>query len=128
MSQSDVGIVRAWHEALNEADVARLLSLCTADVEVAGPRGSGRGAELLCEWLARTAIQLEPVQTYGRDGTIVVAEVARWQPTDGPLGEGQSVATVFRVRDGRVASVIRYDDLPSAFAAAGLDKADLVSG
>jgi hypothetical protein len=30
---------------------------------------------------------------------------------------------VFRVEDGRVASVLRYPDVPAALAAAGLDAA-----
>jgi ketosteroid isomerase-like protein len=128
MPQSDVGIAGAWHEALNQGDVARLLSLSVPDVEVGGPRGSGSGAELLREWVARAAIQLEPQRTYGRNGTIVVVQLARWQASDGGLGEPQPVATVFRVRDGRVASVIRFDDVLSALEAAGLDETDLVSG
>jgi hypothetical protein len=96
-------------------------------MEVGGPRGSGRGAALLREWVARAAIQLEPERTYGRDGTIVVAQVARWA-SDGVVGEPQAVASVFRVREGCVASMIRFDDVAAALEAAGLDEADLVSG
>jgi hypothetical protein len=128
MPRSDVGIVLAWHEALNRGDVARLLRLSTADVEVGGPRGSGTGADLLREWVARAAIRLEPSCLYACEGTIVVAQLARWQAGDGEPGEPLPAATVFRVRDGCVASVIRYDELGHALEAAGLDESDLVSG
>jgi ketosteroid isomerase-like protein len=116
----EVETVLAWHDALNAGDVERLMSLSTTEVEVGGPRGTGRGADLLRDWVTRAGIRLEPGRVVSGDGRIVVEQTARWPGADGALGEPQTVASVFAVRDGRVASVIRYADMPSALEAAGL--------
>ena len=117
-------VVDDWHTALNAGDVERLVGLSTADVEVGGPRGSGRGADLLRDWVARAGITLEPRRRYGRDGTFVVEQTAQWRSADGQLTPPQTVASVFRIRDGLVAAVLRYDDVAAALQAAGLDDAD----
>jgi hypothetical protein len=117
-------VLDEWHAALNAGDVDRLASLSTADIEVGGPRGSGRGADLLRDWVARAGITLEPRRVYGRDGTLVVEQSAQWRSVDGQLTPPQTVASVFRVRDGLVAAVLRYDDVAAALQAAGLDEAD----
>lgn len=125
MSSTDVALVVAWHEALNAGDVDRLLSLSSDDVEVGGPRGAGRGAGLLQEWVARAGIRIEPGRVFQRDGTVVVEQSARWPSAEsGQIGDAQAVASVFRVGDGVVTSVIRYPDLVAALQAAGLSEAD----
>jgi ketosteroid isomerase-like protein len=121
----EIDVVRAWHAALNAADVEKLLELSAPDVEVGGPRGSGRGADLLREWVARAAIQLEPGRVYARPGTLVFEQIARWRAEDGTLTEPQMVASVFRVAAGKATSVLRYPDLPAALTAANLSEADL---
>lgn len=116
--------VLAWHAALNAGDTDRLLALSSDDVEVGGPRGVGRGGHLLREWVARAAIHLEPGRVFEQAGTVVVEESARWRATEsGEMGAPQTVASVFRVRDGRVASVIRHADLTAALQAAGFEDA-----
>jgi hypothetical protein len=50
----------------------------------------------------------------------VVEQVAQWRGPDGALGEPQVVASVFRVCEGRVCSVVRYTDFEAALRAAGL--------
>jgi ketosteroid isomerase-like protein len=114
--------VTAWHHAVNAGDIERVLSLSSDDVEVGGPRGAGRGAQLLRDWLERTGIRLESQRVFSGDETVVVVEeVAQWRSADGSLSEPQLVASLFRVREGRVERVSRYDDLHSALEAAGLD-------
>ena len=120
MSQQ-VAIVRAWHEALNAGDVERLIALSSDDVEVGGPRGSGRGAHLLREWFGRAGIRLAPRQIFHRDQTVVVEQDAEWQAPEVVESTGaQVVASVFVVRDGRIASVVRHANLASALEAAGM--------
>ena len=119
-----IDTVRAWHAALNDADVERLLTLSTADVEVGGPRGAGHGADLLRDWLARAAIHLEPGRIYGRAEVVVVEQTARWRAADGRLAEPQPAATIFRVRNGRVSSVMRYANIATALADAGFESSD----
>ena len=127
MSEADVRLVQAWQEAVNAGDVERLVALSDADVEVGGPRGSGRGAQLLREWMDRAGISLHPRRVFARGGTVVVEQLAVWRPTEpGEDASRQEIATVFRVRDGRVDRVIRHPDLESALMAAGLSASDEV--
>lgn len=115
----EIQTVIAWHDALNEGDVERLVALSHPDVEVGGPRGSAHGAQILREWVARANIRLEPGRTFGEASTVVVEQGAEWQST--VPGGVQTVASVFVVSDGLVASVVRYPDLASALQAANLD-------
>jgi ketosteroid isomerase-like protein len=114
MSTPEQRVVLEWHAALNAGDVARVLALSTDDVEVGGPRGTGRGATLLQDWLARANIRLEPGRMEQHGARLVVEEQAAWSG-----GTPQPVASLFEVKDGRVARVIRYADIESAREAAG---------
>ena len=125
MSTPEVAIVIAWHEALNAGDVDRLVALSSDDIEVGGPRGSGSGAALLRDWATRAGIRLEPRRVFHQAGSVVVEESTRWRSAEhGQMTEPQDVASVFLVRDGRVASVVRHPDLSSALKAAGLEPPD----
>lgn len=125
MTAPEVRIVGEWHEALNAGDADRLVALSRPDVEVGGPRGTGRGTELLREWVARAGIRIEPQRTFRRAGTVVVEGEARWRDAEtGRMGTGQVLGSVFVVRGGLVSRVVRYPDLASALLAAGLDESD----
>jgi ketosteroid isomerase-like protein len=134
MSEPPVlAVVRSWHEAMNARDVERLVSLAHDDVEVAGPRGVGRGTELLRAWMDRQAgevgLHLEARRFFVRDDTVVVDQLAEWRTAaTGEVVEGQEVGSVLVVRDGRVAAFARHPDLGAALHAAGLDPADEVPG
>jgi hypothetical protein len=111
--------VIAWHDALNDGDVERLVALSHPEIEVSGPRGSAHGAQTLREWVDRAKIRLEPGRTFYEANTVVVEEGAEWQSTE--PGNVQTVASVFVVNNGLVTSVVRYGDLTSALRAANLD-------
>jgi ketosteroid isomerase-like protein len=117
----EVRIVKDWHEALN-GDPDRLVELSHPDVEVGGPRGSGHGTRLLDEWVDRANISLEPRRFFHRAETVVVEEEAEWRSAEtGEATGSQTAGSVFVVRDGRVARVMRYDDLAGALRAANID-------
>ena len=42
-----LAVIEAWHAAVNAGDGAAAGALCTDDVQVGGPRGTGRGRDLL---------------------------------------------------------------------------------
>ena len=115
----EIQTVIAWHDALNDGDVERLVALSHPDIEVGGPRGNARGAQILREWVDRAKIRLEPGRTFGEADTVVVEQGAEWQSAE--PGVLQTVASVFVVSDGLVTSVVRYPDLASALRAANLD-------
>ena len=128
MDEQAIAMVAAWHDALNAGAVERLLALSAGDIEVGGPRGTGRGTDLLREWIGRAQIRIEPRRVFARDGTVVVEQAASWRaPDSGEQTPPQPAASVFRVRDGRVSSVIRHGNLPAALAAASLDESDQVA-
>jgi ketosteroid isomerase-like protein len=115
--------VEAWHEALNKGDVDALTALTHADVEVGGPRGAGRGADLLRQWVGRAGIRIEPGRIFHRPGTVVVEGRASWGSGESEDGTGvQTVGTVFVLREDKIARIVRYPDLATALAAAHLDE------
>ncbi|WP_166396960.1 nuclear transport factor 2 family protein [Rubrobacter marinus] len=125
MTAPEVRVVRDWHEALNAGDADLLVALSHPDVEVGGPRGTGRGAQLLREWVARSGVRIEPRRIFHRAGTVVVEGDASWRDagTGQTTGE-QTVGSVFAFRDGRVTRVVRHPDLASALLAAGMDESN----
>ena len=117
--------VEAWHGALNAGDAERLVSLSHPEVELAGPRGSVRGREVLRDWISRANVTLEPGRRFGRGRIVVVEEAATWRdPTTGESTGEATVATIFTLEDGLVAGVARHDDLDGALTEAGLDAED----
>lgn len=119
---SEVRVVEAWHEALNVGDVDRLVTLSHPDIEVGGPRGTGRGARLLREWVDRADIRLDSRRVFHRMDTVVVEQEAQWSSADtGQVTGSQIVASVFVIRDGQITRVVRYPDLIGALLAANLD-------
>jgi hypothetical protein len=82
---------------------------------VGGPRGSASGLEVLRDWAERSGIQLRPGQHVWRsDGSLAIEQTAIWRTETGELTSPQTVASVFRVVDDRVTSVLRYPDLEAA--------------
>jgi ketosteroid isomerase-like protein len=122
---SEVHVVEAWHAALNEGDVDRLVGLSHPDVEIGGPRGVGRGVQLLREWVARANVRLDPQRVFRRGSTVVVEQAGHWRSAEsGEVIGSQTVASVFTVGDGLVTSLVRYDDLSEALETVGLDQSD----
>lgn len=123
-----LAVVGAWQRAANDGDVERLLALSDEDVEVGGPRGTGRGHRLLREWVARAGLHLEPRRTFARADAVVVEQRATWRADPGEVAGRAEVASAFVVVGGRVARVVRHPGLAEALAAAGLGEADEVAG
>jgi ribosomal protein S18 acetylase RimI-like enzyme len=118
----EIQTVTAWHEALNSGDVERLIGLSHPDVEVGGPRGAGRGTELLRDWVDRANVHLKPARIFHEAHKVVVEQEAEWHSAEtGEPNDAQTVASVFLVHDGLVASVMRYPDVAEALRAANLD-------
>lgn len=125
MTALEVRVVLAWHEAWNRGDVDGLVALSLDDIEVGGPRGGGRGIDLLRGWASRSGIHLEPDRVVHRGATVVVEQAATWATADPtPASNPTPVASLFEVRHDRVARVVRYPDLDAALQAAGIDASD----
>jgi ketosteroid isomerase-like protein len=71
----------------------------------------------------RANIRLEPWRVFHHADTVVVEQWAQWRSTDtGRAIRGQTVGSVFVVRDGRITRVMRYPDLADALNATDLDE------
>jgi len=127
MNHTVTSVIAAWHDALNSGDVDHLVTLSSDDVEIVGPRGSGRGAQLLRDWVARAGIRLEMRRLFARDSTIVAEELAEWRSADtGEVVDRQELATIFYISDGRVSYIDRRPSLADALLLTGLsESADL---
>jgi hypothetical protein len=105
--------------------VEAALALTAPDVTIIGPRGAARGHEVLRAWMGHAGATFDTRETFAADDAVVVAQHGVWRDgeTGGIRGEAD-VATRFRVADGRVAEMERYDQLSAALQTAGLMEAD----
>ncbi len=131
MSIGSLAIVEEWLDAVNRGDGVRLEQLTHEEVEIVGPRGSGRAdRRVLSEWLTRAGFSAELLRWFcGGDGRVVVEQDVRW--VDVATGEAQGrarVASQFLVNRTRIAKYVRHDDgLPAALTAAQLGESDEVT-
>ena len=123
-------MVEDWLAAVDARDGARLTALTTAQVDVVGPRGSGRADRgLLVEWLGRAGFSAEPRRWFcGADGRVVVEQDARWVDVVTGAEQGRArIASEFRVdpAERRVTRYVRHDaGTAAALAATGLTEDD----
>lgn len=120
-----VQAVAAWQEAANRQDVAAVLACSAPDIVIVGPRGEARGHAVLEAWLTRAGLTLTTRQIYVRGDSVVADQHGVWRApgTNEVIGEAD-LATWFRVAEGRVSFLARYDQLAEALAAAGMSESD----
>jgi hypothetical protein len=134
-------VVESWHSAVNARDVEQLCALASRDVEVVGPRGAGRGHDVLMQWYRRGGLTAEPLRWFcGPRGNVVVEQRGRWFSPEAVTVEDSGrwfipdttseriVASSFSVLAGRVVRYQRFDKLRDALAAAALSDDDEVLG
>lgn len=131
MGSGALAVVEAWLDAVNRGDAVALERLTHEEVEIVGPRGSGRAdRSVLAEWLSRAGFSADALRWFcGADGSVVVEQDARWR--DPAIGEARGharLASRFLVDGARVARYVRHDEgLEPALHAAGLSARDEVS-
>jgi hypothetical protein len=122
----DLGVVERWLSAVNRGDSADVLSLTSDDIEIVGPRGVGRGKELLSQWLARAGFRSVALRWFfGGGGHVVVEQAAEWTQPDGTLSRAR-VASAFDVRAQVVSRFQRFESVEGALGPSGLCSADEV--
>lgn len=107
-------LINAWHDAVNERDLAAAQAVVTDSVQVSGPRGTQSiPAADFAAWIVRSGIRLRPLAVHPIDAsTVVVEQEATWPETPQPT----TVATLFRVRDGAISAVHRHATVTEARA------------
>ena len=126
MTLTEIEIVQAFHDRLNACDVDGLLALASDEIRVGGPRGTGTGKHLVAEWVARANVTMHPQRWFHRGRTVIVEQRAVWRGPDGTEDEtgSQTVATVFELADGGIASIARYGNIGEAVTSADMDETD----
>ncbi len=114
-------VIARWQAAVSASDLKGLRALSTDDIEIIGSRGPGRGIAFAEEWVRKTGIGLQTMRAFRSGDVVVVEQTARWAVgADSTEAPERIIATMFTVRDERIARAVRYEDLASALAAAGL--------
>jgi hypothetical protein len=104
-----IRVVERWHAAVNAKNADGVVATCADDIELAGPRGAGRGHAAIREWLGRAGFSAKPKRWFcGGNGHVVVEQEAKWRERDG-AGSGV-IASAFVVRDDRIT---RYEVRPT---------------
>jgi hypothetical protein len=120
-----IAIAQAWQDAANAADVERVVALSDPAIELIGPRGSGRGHQLLRDWLGRAGLHLTTLRAFARGNAVVLAQRGVWRSAEtGDVTGERDLATRFRVNGRRVTQLARYDSLDAALKEAALTDAD----
>lgn len=121
MATDPLTVIARWQAAVSASDLEALRALSTDDIEIVGSRGPGRGIAFAEEWVRKTGIGLQTMRAFPRGDVVVVQQAARWAAgADSAEAPERVIATIFTVRDERVARAVRYEDLASALAAADL--------
>jgi hypothetical protein len=122
---SPVKIVMSWLAAANDHDIDRLVALSAPGIEIIGPRGGGRGHQLLREWMGRAGLYLDTKAIFARDTCVVVAQHGIWRSGETGAVTGEAhIASRFLVEQQQVVQYVRYDDLERALNDAGLTSLD----
>ncbi len=104
--------INEWHASVNAGDLERSAVAVGDPVVVLGPKGAGpiSPAEF-ADWVERSGIRLVPRSWHPISARLmVVEEDATWPENQTPT----RVATVFRVRDGKVTAALRLAELREA--------------
>ncbi len=121
-------VVREWQEAVNNRDLERLRAVSAAAIAIVGPRGVGHGFELLADWLGRAGLGLETTRSFVRGDAVVMEQQGVWSAIENGERRGAAtVASAFRVAEGRVIWYARHDTLAAALGAVALTAADEVA-
>jgi hypothetical protein len=126
-TEKSLAIVTSFHTLLNSRKPDELLDLAADDIRIGGPRGSGVGKDLLYEWVGRANVTMTPQRTLARDGVVVVEQLAEWHDTNGDVSSSQTVASVFRIADGKITGIARHSHFAEAANKAGLDEDDEIT-
>ena len=127
-----VDVVRSYNKALGAVDVDAMLAFVHEDCEVVSSRGVMRGHESVRAFAARQSygVRMVPAEQryFARGETVVVYGTVEWRYVESDeLAGRDDGATVWTVRNGRIARLEICEELAPALASAGLTRADEVN-
>lgn len=128
MTTPVLSIIQQWHAALNAAEPDQLVTLLHPEVEIGGPRGVTRGAEVVREWFDRANVRMLPQRWFARANRVVVEQMGEWLSEDRSEVVGsQMVASAFSLNDrGQITRIVRHDTLEAALKDVALSQEDQI--
>ena len=124
-----LALIHSFHQLLNARKPDELLELASDDIKIGGPRGSGTGKDLLFEWVGQANVTMTPQRIFARDDVVAVEQLGEWRDANtGEVTGSQTVASVFRIADGKIVGIARYGQFAEAANKAGLDEDDAIIG
>ncbi len=104
--------INEWHASVNSGDLDRSATAVGDPVVVLGPKGAGPITRAgFAEWVERSGINLRAKSWHPiSDRLMVVEQDATWPEAPTPV----RVATLFRVKDGKVTAALRLPELREA--------------
>ncbi len=102
-------VINDWHESVNTSDLDRCARSVGNPIVVLGPKGAGPITPAgFVEWVERSGITLRPTSWHPvSDRLMVVQQDATWPDAPTPV----HVATLFRVKEGKVTAALRLPNL-----------------
>ena len=104
--------ITEWHASVNSGDLERSARAVGDPVVALGPKAAGPiTSAQFAEWVERSGISMTPRSWHPiSDRLMVVEQDATWPETPKPV----HVATLFRVKDGKVTAALRLPQLREA--------------
>ena len=131
MSDADVELITRMYRAWNSGDMAALIDVFDAEVEVHPALGAFlastvyRGHEGVAAWYEETyepwaELHAEPQRFIEAGGRTVVVSALRARVPGGQVDVEGEIAQVVTVRDGKIVRLDGYEEPEAAFAAVGV--------
>ncbi|PYZ96666.1 hypothetical protein CR205_13280 [Alteribacter lacisalsi] len=117
-----------WVEFSNQKNLERLSAVTAEKLALEGPKGTGViNHQELGEWMKRANLKLTTIKRYARGQFIVLEQTGTWLNDDDSVKGTGIVFTVFKIADGKVTFLARYDhDKDKAFEVSGLSDEDRI--
>jgi hypothetical protein len=115
-----------WVKAIRTHDDEKLCDLTSPSIVFSGPKGQTQGWDAQKQWMNDASARFETLEIYVGLNHVVLYQDAVWHedPMPGQTTVRRQLATLFRVRDGKLDFIERHWKLEDALNAAGLSAAD----
>jgi hypothetical protein len=124
-SATSLAIAEEWVDAANDRRIEDVVRLSSRDIEIVGPKGSARGADVLRDWIARAGLTLQTLRSFANNKHVVLEQQGTWQLSENSGAPSTAlISTHFTIADGRVSRIARFDSLSAALADASLSSED----
>ena len=123
-----IALAGEWNDAVRAHDDAKLRAITAVDIILSGPKGTSQGWDAQSAWMNDAGARFVTLQAYVKGDTAVLFQEGFWHenPVGAQTALRQTLATVYRARDGLLFSIDRHWSLDAALETADLSGMDRV--